>query len=47
MSRFRLGKEVAAFFYIIPFLISTIGGSIIGYVLLKIMEKNKTLRRLN
>ncbi|OGO79927.1 MAG: energy coupling factor transporter S component ThiW [Clostridiales bacterium GWC2_40_7] len=46
VANLLLGKEVAAFFFVVPFLISTVGGSIIGYTLLKIIEKNKALGRL-
>lgn len=43
ISKFLLGKDVAAFFYVVPFLISTIGGSIIAYAILKLLGKNKAL----
>ncbi|MBK5251505.1 MAG: energy coupling factor transporter S component ThiW [Peptostreptococcaceae bacterium] len=46
ISRFLLGKEFTAFFFIIPFLASTIGGSLIGYVLLSVMEKNKSMKTI-
>jgi energy coupling factor transporter S component ThiW len=39
-----LGKHAAVFFYVVPFLISTIGGSIIAYILIKALEKSKLLR---
>jgi energy coupling factor transporter S component ThiW len=45
IAKFMLGKDVAAFYFIIPFLISTIGGSILGYSILKVMEKNKVLKK--
>jgi energy coupling factor transporter S component ThiW len=38
-----LGKHAAIFFYVVPFLISTIGGSIIAYMLIKALEKSKIL----
>ena len=47
VAKLLLGKEVAAFFFVGPFLVSTIGGSIIGYILLRILEKNKALNRIN
>lgn len=47
ISKFLLGKDVTAFFYVIPFLASTIGGSIIAYLILKVMESNKVLSRIN
>lgn len=46
VSNLLLGQEVAAFFFVVPFLVSTVGGSIIGFALLKIMEKNKALNSL-
>lgn len=47
VAKLIMGKDVAAFAFVIPFLISTIGGSIIGYSILKVMEKNKALKQLN
>lgn len=47
IAKLILGKDVAAFYFIIPFLISTIGGSIIGYVILKVMENNHVLKKLD
>lgn len=41
IARFLLGLDVAAFFYVAPFLSSTVGGSIIGYAILGILERNK------
>ena len=46
IAKFILGKDIAAFYFIIPFLISTIGGSIIGYVILGILEKNNVIKKL-
>lgn len=34
VARFLLGKDVAAFFFVVPFLVSTLGGSAIGYAIL-------------
>jgi len=47
IAKLILGKDVAAFYFVIPFLISTIGGSIIGYSILKVMERNNVLKKLN
>lgn len=33
-----MGKKVGAFFFIIPFLLSTIGGSIIAYLIMKVIS---------
>ena len=35
MAKFILGKEVGAFFFVGPFMLSTIGGSIIAIAVLK------------
>ncbi len=45
IAKLILGKDVAAFYFVIPFLISTIGGSIIGYSILKVMERNNALKK--
>jgi energy coupling factor transporter S component ThiW len=42
---FILQQEVAAFFYVIPFSISTIGGSIIAYLTLVILSRNNALSK--
>jgi energy coupling factor transporter S component ThiW len=47
IAKLLLGKDIAAFYFILPFLISTIGGSIIGYVILKILEKNYILKKMD
>jgi energy coupling factor transporter S component ThiW len=38
IAKLILGKDVAAFFFIIPFLVSTLGGSIIGYLMLTVTK---------
>ncbi|WP_461204936.1 energy coupling factor transporter S component ThiW [Clostridium sp. DL1XJH146] len=43
VAKLLMGKDVAALFFVVPFLISTVGGSIIAYVLLKILERTKVL----
>lgn len=35
IAKFIMGSEHGAFFFVVPFLISTIGGSIIGYLVLQ------------
>ncbi len=40
VAKLLMGKDVAAFYYIVPFMLSTIGGSVIGYLVLSLMEKN-------
>lgn len=46
IAKLLLGKDVAAFFYVAPFLMSTVGGSIIGYLVLSLFERNKALKEL-
>lgn len=43
IAKFILGIEVAAFFYVVPFLSSTVAGSLIGWVILELLERNKVL----
>lgn len=50
IAEFILGKEVAGLFFIMPFSISSIGGSVIGYIIIKligekIFNKGKVLWR--
>lgn len=47
IAKFILGKDVAAFFFVVPFLVSTVGGSILGYVILKMTDVNKEFKKLN
>ena len=47
IAKFLLGKDVAAFYSVVPFLLSTIGGSIVGYSLLKVVERNGILRKFD
>lgn len=44
MAKFVLGKDVAAFVYVYPFLISTIGGSIIAYLAIKALLLSKAVK---
>jgi len=46
VSKFLLGKDFAAFFFVVPFLASTIGGSFIAYVFLCLVEKNKSMKTI-
>ena len=39
IAKYIMGNEVIALFFIYPFLLSTIGGSIIALLMLKVMEK--------
>jgi len=47
IAKYVLGSEVAVFFFVVPFLTSTIGGSIIGYLLLKLLANNSWLQKFN
>ncbi|MBC2581911.1 energy coupling factor transporter S component ThiW [Clostridium sp. DJ247] len=42
IAKFILGKNVAAFFFVVPFLINTVCGSIIAYLILKGIELAKS-----
>lgn len=46
VAAFIMGKEVALFVYVIPFLVSTIGGTVIAAVLITILKANHTLEVL-
>ena len=35
MAKLILGKEVGAFFFVVPFMLSTVGGSIVAVIILK------------
>jgi energy coupling factor transporter S component ThiW len=41
IAKFVMGKEVAALFFVTPFLISTIGGSLIAYFVIKYFKITK------
>lgn len=43
VATFIMGKEAALFTYVLPFLISTVGGSVIAAILLFSMEKTGAL----
>ena len=47
IAKFIMGKEVAALFFVVPFLLSTVGGSIIGYITLGILEKSNVLKLMD
>lgn len=47
VAKFLMGAEPAGLFiYIVPFLISTVAGSILAFALLKILERGKVLSQL-
>ena len=39
VAKFFMGREVAAFFFVTPFILSSIAGAFIGYVLFKVIVK--------
>ncbi|MBZ4667552.1 MAG: hypothetical protein PWP07_1299 [Epulopiscium sp.] len=43
IAKLILGNDVTAFFYISPFLISTTGGSIISYAIIKMLDFTKVM----
>jgi len=47
IAKFLIGKEVAVFFFVVPFLISTIGGSLIAYLVLKALEKTNIIKYMH
>ncbi len=40
VAKYFMGKEVVVFFFVYPFILSSVGGSILAIIILKIMEKN-------
>ena len=49
VALFLMGKaagDIAFYAYIVPFLVSTVGGSIIAGVVLIALEKNSTLKKM-
>jgi len=44
VAKLLMGKDVAMFFFVLPFMTSTIGGTIIGYGLLKALDSSKLLK---
>ncbi|MBU5483106.1 energy coupling factor transporter S component ThiW [Clostridium sp. MSJ-11] len=47
IAKFILGKKIAALFYVAPFLISSLGGAIIAFSILKIFSHNLFLKKFN
>jgi energy coupling factor transporter S component ThiW len=41
IANFIMGKKVGALFFVTPFLISTIGGSLIAYFMLRVLDFSK------
>ena len=47
ISKFILGSEVGALFYVGPFIVSSLGGAIIGYLILKSTEIIRLGKKFN
>ncbi|MFC7393890.1 energy coupling factor transporter S component ThiW [Scopulibacillus cellulosilyticus] len=45
IAKFLLGQNVAAFFFVVPFLMSTVCGSLIAWVVLTALEKNRSISK--
>jgi len=43
IANFIMGKKVGALFFVTPFLISTIGGSLIAYFILRVLDFSKLI----
>ena len=46
VAAFIMGKEAALFAYVIPFLVSTAGGTLIAFILITVLSRTKLLNRL-
>jgi energy coupling factor transporter S component ThiW len=46
IAKFVLGKDVAALFFVAPFLVSTFGGSLLAYLILKKLSDYSVLKDL-
>ena len=46
IAKYIMGKEIAALFFVYPFLLSTVGGTIIGLAILKAISSIKTKEAL-
>lgn len=47
VAKLLMGREVAAFFFVTPFVLSSIAGAIIGYVIFKIILKTGIINTIN
>lgn len=45
VAKYFMGKEVAIFFFVYPFILSSIGGSLIAIIILKVMEEHTNMLR--
>ena len=46
VAAFVMGKEVALFVYVVPLLVSTVGGTLIAAVLITVLKQNHVLEKL-
>ncbi|MCR2044163.1 energy coupling factor transporter S component ThiW [Anaerosalibacter massiliensis] len=44
LAKYIMGKEVAVLFFVYPFILSSIGGSVLSLVILNIVEKNRKIQ---
>ncbi|SNX52835.1 energy coupling factor transporter S component ThiW [Thermoanaerobacterium sp. RBIITD] len=42
IAKYVIGKDVGAFFFVMPFLINTVTGSIIAFIILEVLDKTKS-----
>ena len=47
IAKYLIAKETAVFFFVVPFFLCTIGGSLIAYMALKAMENSHILEKWN
>lgn len=45
VARYLIGQEAAIFFFVLPFSVSTLGGSVIAYVILKRLSINEFYKK--
>ena len=46
VAAYVMGQEVALFVYVVPFLVSTVGGTLIAAVLITVLKQNHVLEKL-
>lgn len=44
IARYLLGAEVAVFFYIVPFALSSVAGAVIGYIIFQLIKKSGVIQ---
>lgn len=46
IAKFIMGKDIAALFFVLPFLVSTLGGSILAALIIKQLETHEVIKKL-